>query len=54
MEITYGHRVESEDDYYVNLAEKTNEAVLVMGQAKALEILPFRKLVVNHIPELGF
>ena len=45
MEITYGHQVESVDDYYVRLAEQTNEAVTVMAQAKALELFPIRKCV---------
>ncbi len=43
MQITYGHRVQSDDDRYVKLAEQVNDTILAMGRAAILDLLPFCK-----------
>ena len=41
MEIAYGHRVESSSDYYVHLAEVTNDNINIIARATILDVLPF-------------
>lgn len=43
MEIAYGHKVVSDDDLYVQLAQEVNDSVAVMGGAAILDLLPFRE-----------
>ena len=64
MEITYGHHVETDDDPYVELAEKVNQVLTDIGDTSLVDLFPIRKYdlliqgneclmrsAVKHIPE---
>lgn len=43
VEIAYGHEVKSSDDEYVELAEKSNDILLGLGDTSLIDLFPKRK-----------
>lgn len=53
MEITYGHRIMSDDDPYIEIAQGVNQIVADAGNPgmTPVDLLPFRKfdhLLLHH------
>lgn len=46
MEITYGHPVTTDDDPYVELADKVNQVLTDMGDTSLIDLFPICKHII--------